>query len=172
VGAPHLEGLIIELVDTIDAEIRVFQQLLDTLTDEQQALLRHEPQALEAAVEVQQSLTKMAAELEAQRSDVVDRLSAEMDEDRASLTLKRLVDRVQGPQADSLREMRETLLDLQDRIQRANRHNAVLIRQSMKYVEKSLHLLTGATSSSTGAYAPTGKATGGSPKQTMVDQVA
>ena len=52
--------------------------------------------------------------------------------------------------------MRETLLGIHDRIQAANSQNALLIKQSMKYVDKTLHILTG-DGPETGTYAQSGK---------------
>ena len=52
--------------------------------------------------------------------------------------------------------MRETLIAMHEKIQTANRQNSLLIKQSMKYVDKSLRILTG-DGPETGVYAQSGK---------------
>ena len=166
-----LDALIFELIEVIQLEVATFQRLLETLEREQQALIHHEVETLKAVVEVQERLMEEAAALEKARDRIVDRLSASLQEDRASLTLKRLVERVQGPHSERLREMRETLIALQEKIQKANRHNALLIKQSMKYVDKSMQILTGGSSCG-GVYVQSGKVENPSPAlQTMLNQV-
>ena len=166
-----LDALIFELIEVIQLEVATFQRLLETLEREQQALIHHEVETLKAVVEVQHRLMEEAAALEKARDRIVDRLSASLQEDRASLTLKRLVERVQGPHSERLREMRETLIALQEKIQKANRHNALLIKQSMKYVDKSMQILTGGSSCG-GVYVQSGKVENPSPSlQTMLNQV-
>ena len=85
------------------------------------------------------------------------RLGATLAEDADSLTLRRLIERVQGPHAERLKEMREMLIALQQKIQKVNRHNALLIKQSMRYVDRSLQILSGNGSASGGTYAGSGR---------------
>ena len=53
-------------------------------------------------------------------------------------------------------EIRGALIDLQIKIQKVNRQNTLLIKQSMKYVDKSLQILAG-DGPETGVYAQSGK---------------
>ena len=63
------------------------------------------------------------------------------------------------------------LIDVHERIQHANRHNGLLIRQSMKYVDRTLQILSG-DDAPTGVYAGSGKlATRNSAGQAVVDRV-
>ena len=131
-----MEALIVELVEVIQKEICSFQRLLEVLEQEQQALVHHEVEALESALEGKRGPIVEAAELEAERMRIVEQLSAVLQEDPSSLSLKRLIERVQGPQSERLGEMRETLIELQEKIRTVNRHNTLLIKQSMKYMDK------------------------------------
>jgi len=167
-----LDALIMQLVDIIRREVDAFQSLLESLEHERDALVHHEIQALAAASAAQQALTAASAQLEAERVQVVKRLSAVLQEDADSLTLKRLIERVRGAHSDRLREMRETLIALQQKIRKANRHNAMLIKQSMKYVDKSLQILTGNGSASGGVYVQSGRLeTSSSPMRGVLNQV-
>lgn len=167
-----MDALIMQLVDVIRREVDAFQSLLESLEHERDALVHHEVHALAEASAAQQALTAASAQLEAERVRIVKRLSAVLREDADSLTLKRLIERVGGAHSDRLREMRETLMDLQQKIQKANRHNALLIKQSMKYVDKSLQILTGNGSASGGVYVQSGRLeTSPSPVRGMLNQI-
>jgi flagellar biosynthesis/type III secretory pathway chaperone len=167
-----VQEMIAELMDVVQQEVRVFQQILESVEQEQDALVHHEIEPIRTAVQTQNELTARAAALEKIRMGIVARLSGQLEEDPAALTLKRLIARVGGPEAELLRGMREALIDAHERIQRANRHNALLIRQSMKYVDKTLHILSG-DDSSVGVYAGSGKLeTRKSTGQAVMNQVA
>ncbi len=166
-----MEAMIVELIEVIQKEVCAFQRLVELLEVEQQALVRHEVAAIETVLAEKHETVVEAAVLEEERIRIVERLSDALQEDPASLTLKRLIERVGGPQSERLGEMRETLIALQEKIQMVNRHNTLLIKQSMKYVDKSLRILTGGEGSG-GVYVQSGKIENGpSPDQGVVDQV-
>ena len=167
-----MDELIVELVDVIRQEVATFQLLLAALEREQESLLRHEVEALGSAADEQQALIEASGRREKQRTRIVGRLSALLPETPDSLTLKRLIEHVQGPHSEQLREMRETLIGLREKIRTANRHNALLIKQSMKYVDKSLQILSGNGANSGGVYIRSGTiGTSSSPLQCVLDQV-
>ena len=166
-----MELPISELIEIVENEVCAFQRLLDNMEREQRALVANDVEGLDAMVAEQQSLTEEAGRLEAERSRVVTSLSAVLGEEPDSVTLKRLVEQIQGPQSERLGEMRETLIDLQEKIRRTNRHNLLLIKQSMKYVDKTLQVLTGGDGSE-GVYAQSGKVQGASSaNQGLMDKV-
>ncbi len=166
-----MDALIVRLIEVTEKEIVTFQRLLEALEREQQALMHQNIDALATAAGEQQGLTEAAAELEKDRVEIVDRLAVALQEDRDALTLKRLVERIQGPYAEQLGEIRGALIDLQIKIQKANRQNTLLIKQSMKYVDKTLQILSGSGNSG-GIYEQSGKVENApSPLPGIVDQV-
>ena len=156
-----MEPLVAELTDIIQQEIDLFTELLETLEEEQRALVTHEVDRVESLTLKKHELAEQSGKLEAVRTAIVERLASSLEEDAESLTLRKLVDHLRGPEAGRLREMRETLISVHERIRRANRQNSVLIRQSMKYIDKSLQILSGGEGP-TGVYQQTGKIEGGS----------
>jgi flagellar biosynthesis/type III secretory pathway chaperone len=151
-----VEPRIAELIEIVQDEICTFQRLLDNMEREQRALVTNDVEELDSMVVEQQNLTAEAGRLEAERTKVVTSLSTMLGAEPDSVTLRRLVEQVQGPQSERLGEMRETLIDLQEKIRQTNRHNLLLIKQSMKYVDKTLHILAGGDGSE-GLYAQSGK---------------
>ena len=166
-----MEALMAELAQIVEKEVLTFQRLLESLTLEQKALIQHDIASIEAAVAEQQKLTQHAALLEKGRVRLVKQLAVLLGENSADLTLKRLLERVEGPQADLLCGLRQSLIEIHEQLRQENRNNTLLLRQSMKYVDKSLQLLTGGPGS-TGVYAQSGKMDSRpSVKQAMVNQV-
>ena len=151
-----MEPRIDELIEIVQSEVCTFQRLLDNMEREQRALIKNDVDGLDSMVAEQQNLTAEAGRLEAERTALVTLLSAALGEEPDTVTLRRLVEQVQGPESERLGEMRETLIDLQEKIRRTNRHNLLLIKQSMKYADRTLQILTGGDGSE-GLYAQTGK---------------
>ena len=167
-----MEALIEELSDVIRQELWEYEQLLASLEQEQDMLVHHETDKLQEVTSGQHRLVEQAKTLERARLRVVERLSDLLGEDPSDLTLKRLIVRVGGAQGEQLRQMRDALVGAHERIRKANRNNALLIRQSMKYVDRTLHILSG-DDLPAGVYAGSGKLeTRTSGGQAVVDQVA
>ena len=135
---------IIYLGALLEKEIATFHLLLASLEAEKQALVQHDITTLDDLVETQKVLTLRAAAQEKDRMKIIRQMASFFFEDPETLTLRRLIELVDAPFAEPLQVLREELLDLQEHLCKANRHNALLLRQSMKYVDKSLQILTGA----------------------------
>ena len=151
-----MDSTMLQLVEIVRKEIETFEALLDSMAQEQKGLVTQDMATIEKAVADQRELAANAGALERARIRLVKEISAELGETASDLTLKRLIDRIQGPHSQQLGEMRDTLIGMHERIQTANRQNALLIKQSMKYVDKTLHILTG-DGPETGVYAQSGK---------------
>jgi flagellar biosynthesis/type III secretory pathway chaperone len=95
-----------------------------------------------------------------------------LQEDPKTLTLRRLIELADASFAERLSAQREELLNYQDRLRQTNRQNSVLIKQSMKYVDKSLLILTGGSPMGN-RYGKSGKADASQASlQGVVNQVA
>lgn len=139
-----MQDHITHLIGLLDKEIATFRLLTTSLETEQRALVQHDTTALGETVETQKALTRRAEFQERERVKLVGQIAPFFRENPTELTLKRLIDLLDGPLSERLRAQREELLTLQDALRRINRQNALLLRQSMKYVDKSLQILSGA----------------------------
>ena len=151
-----MDTLIDHLIRVLQEEVDIFHRFLDAMEREQQALMHHNIEALELSVEAQQALSLQVAAQEQMRQRLIRQMAGLLHEDPEVLTLKRVVERIDPQLAEPLRELRETLLAQQERIRQVNRQNTLLIKQSMKYVDKSLQVLAGGHSSGT-VYVQSGK---------------
>ncbi len=166
-----MDSLLIRLIEVIRQEIATFERLLAALEGEQKALMGYNTEYLQAAVDQQKGITETASHLERERVEIVSQLAVILQEEQDVLTLKRLTELVATPYETDLRELRETLIALQEEIQKTNRQNTLLIKQSMKYVDKSLQSLAGGSPAG-GVYAQSGKVGGPStPGRGVVNEI-
>ena len=135
------------LIELLEKETATFRLLLASLEAEQQALVQNDTQGLEETVETQKALTQRAATQERDRVNIVRQIAAMVGEGSQVLTIVRLIDLLDAPFADRLRNQRETLVSLQDNLRQTNRQNSLLLKQSMRYVDKTLQVIAGATAS-------------------------
>ena len=135
--------LVVRLIEIINAEIRSFNQLLELLQAEQVAIVDDDVEGIEASVAQQQELSGEAQMLEAERIQVTEEMSSCLGLEPESLSLNRLIQLLERNQGEELAGMRGVLLDLNAKIRKANENNAFLIRQSMRYTDRCLDILTG-----------------------------
>ncbi len=138
-----IDPLVSELVEVINDEVRLFNRLLSVLQQEQAAIVTDDLHGIEAAVVAQQQLGQQAPRLEARRLRVVEQLAGQLDLGPGGASLKRLVSALEQEQGEELGRMRQALLDLNQKIRATSENNSFLIRQSMRYTEKCLDILTG-----------------------------
>ena len=145
------------IIELLEKEIATMRLTLASLEAEQKALIENDIQGLDEAVETQKALTQRAATQDAARVKMIRQMASMLQEDPKTLTLRRLIDLADAPFSERLLALREEMIGLQDELRTVNRHNSVLIKQSMKYVDKSLHILTGGSPMGN-RYAKSGKA--------------
>ena len=162
---------VMELVDVINDEIRLFSDLLALLQEEQRAVVENDIPALEANVMAQAQTARETHLLEARRAQVVQQLSQRLDNTPEDVSLSRLIELLDGEGGEELARMRGTLLELSDKVRHVSANNAFLIRQSMRYTERCLDILTG-HSPAKGMYGQFGRARRGASQRSLLNQTA
>lgn len=137
-------ALIVKLIEVINDEVRIFNELLETLQQEQAALITDDLQAIEAAAEAKQEAVIAGRELEVRRTSLVSELSGALNVSPHKADLACLIDALDGgEQGEELAHMRDVMLELNGKIRDTNDNNAFLIRQSMRYTDRCIDILTG-----------------------------
>lgn len=162
---------VVKLIEIVNAEIRVFNRLLEVLQQEQRALCEDDLPAIEACVVCKKEAAEEARRLETERLLVVQKISRRLAVEPENCTLSRLVEVVEGWQGEELARMRETVIELNKRIRTTNESNAFLIRQSMRYTERCLDILSGQPGNR-GVYGQFGRAQRGTGLRTLVNRTA
>ncbi|MEE2657233.1 MAG: flagellar protein FlgN [Candidatus Latescibacterota bacterium] len=132
-----------DLVRVINDEIRVFHELLDTLEQEQKAIVADDLAGIDSAAVAKTEQATRAKVLESERVMLICELSESLEMDAKGADLQKLICAMDGPHSKELTRMREVLLDLNQRIRKTNENNSFLIRQSLRYTERCLDILTG-----------------------------
>ena len=145
------------LIELLDKEMATLRLMQTSLEAEQKALIENDIQGLNEAVETQRALTQRAATQEKARIKILYQMAPMLQENPKTLTLRRLIELANAPFAERMSKQREAMIALQEQLRQINRQNSVLIKQSMKYVDKSLQILTGGSPMGN-RYARSGKA--------------
>ncbi len=157
------------LVDIINDEIRLFNRLLESMQEMQRAIVDNDATGIEASVAEQERTAAEAGQCEQRRVQWVQRLAQARSDDPVDASLACLVDLLQGEGGEELGRMRTVLRELGECIRRVSDHNAFLIRQSMRYTERCLDILTGG-SPATGMYGQFGRVRRGQGQRTVLNQ--
>ena len=166
------EELINDLAHVINEEVRTFHSLLDVLHSEQRAIVEDDIEEIERCVEAQREVAVVAHELEGKRVRVVERIAEQSDMGDGNVSLGRLVQALEGPRAAELAQMREKLLELNGKIRAVSANNAFLIRQSLRYTERCLDIITGQSAAQRGVYGQFGKVRRDSSARSFLNQTA
>jgi len=153
-----VEPLVTKFVEIMNQEVGCFTKLLDLLMGEQKSLIDNDIDSLQTVLQEQDNLLAQISGLEKKRLEVSTAISQKLKVEKGELTIGRLTRLVKGCQGVELEKLGNTLLELQRRIETANRNNKLLIKQSMRYVDRCLNILTGEAESSK-TYAKTGRIT-------------
>ena len=137
-------ALILKLIEVNNDEVRIFNELLETLQDEQAALVADDLEAIETTAAKKQAAVVAGRELETRRTVLVSELSGALNVSPQKADLTCLIDALGGgEEGEELARMREVMLELNGKIRDTNENNAFLIRQSMRYTDRCLDILTG-----------------------------
>lgn len=137
------KSLVVQLIEVVNEEVRVFHQLLDLLRQEQAAIVADQVEAIESTAMHKAEMVETARRLEGERLSLVRQLSESLNMAPGSVDLARLIEAVESHHGAELARMREALLELNQKIRDTNENNAFLIRQSLRYTERCLDILTG-----------------------------
>jgi len=145
------------LIGILGKETDLLGELHAALAGQQGALQKGDAEGIKKSVEVQIAVLSKISGLERERVALVSMLQSGRDCGGEDLTLTFLIEF--APQhAERLREVRAALADVLKAIGTLNRHNSMLINQSLSYISKTLRMIAGEDTSST-VYTPAGDVT-------------
>lgn len=133
--------LVQELIKVLKKEASLFETFLELLDRQQQVLVRGDIDELNKITELLREKTINSSILARKREEIIRRLSSETNL-TDNLTVSRLIDSVPPGQASVLEQIRETILDLNEKINRTRTQNEMLINRSRDNIMKTMELLT------------------------------
>jgi hypothetical protein len=145
-----VESLTNKLAHVVSQEVKQFELFLSLLADQQNYLVNNDVDNIARVVKEQEKAILETKELERARLRILEEISQSSGKDVGDLSLSEIAKRLSKPQAERLRKMQKTLLDLHSRVKKAKARNEFLIKKSMEYIEETVQLLA-----SSGVQVPT-----------------
>jgi hypothetical protein len=127
----------------INSEILCLERFLTLLSEEQRFLVEKDIDSLRKSIEEQESAIRDQRELEEARIKLTDSLAGKLRIDKGEVNISKLIELVEESYSTELRELQGTLACLYAKLERQKKKNEFLIKQSMKYVDKSIRVFSG-----------------------------
>jgi hypothetical protein len=132
-----------QLIEVINSEILCLERFLTLLSEEQRFLVEKDIDSLRKSIEEQESTIRDQRELEEARIKLTDSLAGKLKIDKGEVNISKLIELVEESYSTELRELQGTLASLYAKLERQRKKNEFLIKQSMKYVDKSIKVFLG-----------------------------
>jgi uncharacterized protein YeeX (DUF496 family) len=129
-----------KLIEVINQEITCLENFLTLLSEEQKFLVENDVNSLRRSLGDQEKVVRDAQKLENERIRLTDSLAKELKIDKGKVNISKLIELVEESYSTKLRELQSTLSSLYAKLERQRKKNEFLIKQSMKYVDKSMNI--------------------------------
>ena len=133
--------MINRLVNLISREASLFENFLELLNRQKETLVQNDLKALNEVTEKQHEKMVESQLLNKERESLIEEIRAANLID-GDVTVSRLLECADQNQAGRLTQLRETILDLNDRITEARNTNAMLLNQSREFIAKTMAMLS------------------------------
>lgn len=130
-----------QLIDIIGREAELFEAFLTLLEEQQAALRADDVEELNRVTEQLRERSVQSQLLDKERSEAIERIKQEQSIE-GDLNVSRLVELLDAEQADRLKQLRRTILDLHDRIAEVRNTNAFVLNRSRQYMIKTMEMLS------------------------------
>lgn len=130
-----------QLIDIIGREAELFEGFLRLLEEQQAALRTDDVEQLNRVTEQLREKSVQSQLLDKERRELVADLKRERSI-QGDLNVSRLLELLDAEQADRLKHLRSTILDLHDRISQVRNTNAFVLNRSRQYMVKTMEMLS------------------------------
>jgi flagellar biosynthesis/type III secretory pathway chaperone len=151
-----LDQFLKELIGIIHREEKVLNAFLNHLNRQKQYLLADQLEAFQGTVDRQEALIDEIKKLEEQRIVKIKELAVSEGMPEDEITLTHLIEITLGDVSDELKQLKENLSNLVEKIRRANRVNQVLVKRSLNFIEQNIGWMIDAADI-TRVYDPSGR---------------
>ncbi|MFH1862558.1 MAG: flagellar protein FlgN [bacterium] len=165
-----METLIAEFVEMVRREHAVLKQLLETLRQQKQYLLRNEIEKFQMTVSEQENLLDEIRCLEETRISKVKEIAEQTGMKEDGITLSYLIESTLGNVSEELKELKKNLSDLIESIHHVNRVNELLIKRSLNFIQQNIGWMID-SSDLAKLYDPAGRVTRDTKISIMINKV-
>jgi hypothetical protein len=132
--------MIDQLINIISKEAALFENFLELLERQKQALVNNDHAALALLTERQHEKLAESHQLNREREELIAAIKSDRTIE-GDLTVSRLIAMVDQDQADHLRRLRDAILSLNEQILETRNSNAMLLNQSREFVNQTMVML-------------------------------
>lgn len=133
--------MINQLIDIISKEAALFESFLELLQRQKEMLVTNDLVGLQEVTERQHEKLTESRILNKQRETLVAQIKAARAID-GDLTVSRLLELVDQNEAHQLRQLRDIIVELNQKINDSRNTNAMLLNQSREFVAKTMAMLS------------------------------
>jgi len=132
--------LVMELIEVLKEEASLFETFLGLLEKQQRALVENDIAELNKITGIQHQKAVESRRLSKSREELVRKLSSD-GASKEDLTISRLIQSVSSGQAVILGQLKNTILDLNEKIEKMRNQNEMLINRSRENILMTMELL-------------------------------
>ncbi|MDZ4722885.1 MAG: flagellar protein FlgN [candidate division Zixibacteria bacterium] len=132
--------MITGLIDIISREAQVFEAFLALLNQQKTMLVSNNIDGLNATTELQREKLVESQLLARERERFVEQIKIVNALD-GDLTVSRLIELVDSEHAETLHQLKETIIALNQKIAKVRDSNAMLINQSREFISRTMTML-------------------------------
>ncbi len=133
--------LVYELIEILKEEASLFGTFLELLEQQQQALVKNDLEEINRITGLQREKAVTSRRLINRREEVIGKLTLD-GASSEDITISRLIDSVASGQAIVLGQLRNSILDLNNKITKVRNQNAMLINRSRENIVKTMELIS------------------------------
>jgi flagellar biosynthesis/type III secretory pathway chaperone len=137
-----MENLLNALSDCVDRQLNLYRKLLDLFHAERGAILTSDLEGLNRVIMDKELVLQHIRTAELARRKTADQLAPQLGLDAGTLTLTKLIERIDGPYASRMKDKGKRLQTLIDEIQVVSERNRSLCLQALHFVSGSIKLLS------------------------------
>lgn len=132
--------LVVELIQLLEQEASLIETFLALLEEQQAALVQNDLEAINRVTNLQRKKAAEGGKLSRRRDELIGRIS-EIYDGTANISISRLINLVSSGQAHDLSRIKDTILDLSEKVNKVKTQNELLINQSRENIKATMELL-------------------------------
>lgn len=136
------EGLVAKLVEILDRENEIYETLYKLSNNKTELISGGKVQELEKIVKVEQTLVIKISKLEEQREKIVGELCTVLGLKPEAVTISELSAKLGDDKSTLLKECKDRMLKIINKLKDTNELNSRLIKNSLEYIDFSINMMT------------------------------
>ncbi len=133
--------LVHELIEVLSEEASLFETFLDLLEQQQKALVKNDLKEINRITGLQREKAVTSRRLIQRREEVIGKLVSD-GASSEDFTILKLIDSVSSGHAVVLGQLRDSILELNEKITKVRDQNSMLINRSRDNIVKTMELLS------------------------------